>query len=697
MRITGTTLIALFTLTASVGAALGQTTTYIAATGDAAAGWGTGVVFGSSLTPTMNAAGQVAFQGSVSGGGTTASDLGVWRWSAGATALVARTGVTPAGYGAGVTFSGVRVPIINDTGDLVFRANIAGTGITAGSNDFGIWQYGPTGNGLRIVTGQTAPGFSGTVTGLTTQAVGSGRVFAVGASVTGSASGPFTGVPNGAIYTQNANASYSISPGFINGSFLPSSSFPISLSNGIGGFVSLPTTLLVNNSRQFVSGFGAPIGCDMSLTQCFADAPLLIAGSVDSGAASTVGRSGTTLGTTGSVQAVLGLQGFNNAGAILYTAAVTGNTTALCLGTSASSTALLATGQTTDAPAATIISFPNAVLGPSGDVFTVVGTSVGSVVGSRIMHRSSTGTLTTVAFQGQGAPGLPPGVTFGSLQGPPPLNMSGQNFLAFLAPLTGAGVTTSSNLALYVWRPSTGLVPVVRTGDALVVRGTGRTVSNIVLNLNTTSAGGEDGRSRAVRGGTAGVAGEVVYSLAFTDGTSAIGLTSIPDGVSVACCQPDGSCTTVGSFSACTGVARALGTTCATAACPVPPGACCAPDGSCSTAATAAGCAGVFQGAGSTCAATVCPIPSGACCAADGSCTPAANAAACVGSFQGAGTACSGAPCPVLLGACCRGPGCVVSLQADCSGPFTRFTAPGQACNAAGNNSQPCCRADFNR
>jgi len=38
-----------------------------------------------------------------------------------------------------------------------------------------------------------------------------------------------------------------------------------------------------------------------------------------------------------------------------------------------------------------------------------------------------------------------------------------------------------------------------------------------------------------------------------------------------------------------------------------------------------------------------------------------------------------------------------VTTAAACTGANTAFTAVGQACNAPGNNTMPCCKADFNR
>jgi uncharacterized membrane protein len=49
-----------------------------------------------------------------------------------------------------------------------------------------------------------------------------------------------------------------------------------------------------------------------------------------------------------------------------------------------------------------------------------------------------------------------------------------------------------------------------------------------------------------------------------------------------------------------------------------------------------------------------------------------------------------------MIGACCRGATCSSTIAAGCSGAGSVFLGGGTACNP-GNNSAPCCRADFNQ
>jgi hypothetical protein len=53
--------------------------------------------------------------------------------------------------------------------------------------------------------------------------------------------------------------------------------------------------------------------------------------------------------------------------------------------------------------------------------------------------------------------------------------------------------------------------------------------------------------------------------------------------------------------------------------------------------------------------------------------------------------------CPTAPGACCVGVGCSLTGPTFCTGPGRRFAGPGTVCNAPGNATTPCCRADFDQ
>ncbi|MFN7021797.1 MAG: proprotein convertase P-domain-containing protein [Phycisphaerales bacterium] len=57
----------------------------------------------------------------------------------------------------------------------------------------------------------------------------------------------------------------------------------------------------------------------------------------------------------------------------------------------------------------------------------------------------------------------------------------------------------------------------------------------------------------------------------------------------------------------------------------------------------------------------------------------------------------AGDPCDETTGACCFGSICRVVPPAGCVGASRRFVGVGAACNVPGNETTPCCRADFNQ
>jgi hypothetical protein len=70
----------------------------------------------------------------------------------------------------------------------------------------------------------------------------------------------------------------------------------------------------------------------------------------------------------------------------------------------------------------------------------------------------------------------------------------------------------------------------------------------------------------------------------------------------------------------------------------------------------------------------------------------------CTGTFLGDGTPCLPMICsPPTSGACCAGSTCSVTSGSACTGINRRFAGAGTACNAPGNATTPCCKANFNQ
>ncbi|MFN7022555.1 MAG: GC-type dockerin domain-anchored protein, partial [Phycisphaerales bacterium] len=130
------------------------------------------------------------------------------------------------------------------------------------------------------------------------------------------------------------------------------------------------------------------------------------------------------------------------------------------------------------------------------------------------------------------------------------------------------------------------------------------------------------------------------------------GPTCTPNPCNVACCRPDGSCVVIAALQCPANSTPAPGNTCTPNPCP---GACCRPDGSC------------IQTSASQCPAPNVFFP--------------------------------GAPCPAIgcRGACCCGTRCFITTPQACQGTARRFVGLNTVCNPPGNNTTPCCKADFNQ
>jgi hypothetical protein len=128
--------------------------------GDPAPGTAAGVSFSGFFDPVLNGGGQTAFTGFLTGSGvTSANNEGIWSEGGGSgLALVVRKGDPAPGTAAGVTFGGLHFPVLNDAGQTAFLGFLTGAGVAA-SNDSGIWSEGG-GSGLALVArkGSQAPG-----------------------------------------------------------------------------------------------------------------------------------------------------------------------------------------------------------------------------------------------------------------------------------------------------------------------------------------------------------------------------------------------------------------------------------------------------------------------------------------------------------------------------------------------------------
>lgn len=118
----------------------------IARSGDPAPGTGSGVVFGDAFSdPSYTDANEVVFCNFIHGTGVTANnDTGIWAGSPGNLQLVAREGDAAAGFGSGVLYGDLfdDYPVMNHNGIIAFAGHLSGTGVTS-DNNRAIWCGAP--------------------------------------------------------------------------------------------------------------------------------------------------------------------------------------------------------------------------------------------------------------------------------------------------------------------------------------------------------------------------------------------------------------------------------------------------------------------------------------------------------------------------------------------------------------------------
>jgi hypothetical protein len=118
-------------------------------TGDPAPGAPAGAVFSQFVSNVINDAGQIALWARLVGGGFGNDDEGIWIEDFGDMQWIAQEGRHAPGTPDGVNFNTFTFPTLNAAGQVAFEATLAGSGV-AGSNNLGIWATGPAGR-LRLI------------------------------------------------------------------------------------------------------------------------------------------------------------------------------------------------------------------------------------------------------------------------------------------------------------------------------------------------------------------------------------------------------------------------------------------------------------------------------------------------------------------------------------------------------------------
>jgi len=471
-----------------------------------------GMVFGSVSTPVLNNSGQTAFQANLqsgSGGVDSTNDQGIWSEHHGALQLIAREGDQASGTAPGAHFSSFRTPLLNNAGQIAFTAKLVqGSGGVTGSNDEASWS--DVGGLLDVVArkGDPAPGAA------------AGTVF-----------------------------NYSIATAFNDaGQLLVTASIISDLRDGfwIGHAGSLQLVAVEGNvapGAPFETTFSLLLGPVMNSMGEVAFYAHLSGTSgqgfwtTSTGSLHKIMRTGDAApGTSMVFNDVTGAPTINSAGHVAFKARLQGCCGELSGVWSDTSGVLSAVAVIGDqAPGMEsgvkfdVLGVPtlnnsdeiafHARLQPSGGINENNNTGVWS---------NSRGSLHPIALEGDQAPGTTAGNVFASLGNAlnlnqPILNGAGQvAFLAFLR--TGSGdVTSSNNRGIWAEDRSGILRLIVRTGDSLDVdSGPGvelRTVASIAF---SDASGNGDGLQSGFND-----LGQLAFVANFTDGSSGIFVSNV--------------------------------------------------------------------------------------------------------------------------------------------------------------------------
>jgi hypothetical protein len=159
------TLVAIAVVSGLVSVAGGQIQYQnVALTGQPALGLPAGVNYSTLSLPAINNARQVVYIASFDGPGVTAANnLGHFAGDFSGPQLVARMGNAAPGTAVGVTyrvFSTLPLPSLSDAGQVAYLAGLAGPGVVTGQNDVGSYAGTLASPQLVARTGAAAPGTS---------------------------------------------------------------------------------------------------------------------------------------------------------------------------------------------------------------------------------------------------------------------------------------------------------------------------------------------------------------------------------------------------------------------------------------------------------------------------------------------------------------------------------------------------------
>jgi hypothetical protein len=474
-----------------------------------APGAGAGVNFSGIFgPPVLNNTGQTAFSADLTGTGVTSgNNTGIWSEGSGTLALVAREGSPAPAIDAGVNFGLFDPPRLNSAGQIAFRATLTGSGVTS-SNDTGIWSEGSGTLALVAREGSPAP-----FTGENFRQLPNSPAFN---SAGQTAFRALTGTSNSeSIWSEGSGALAMVArvgdaaPGIANGGTFRSFSAGPSL-NSAGGIV---FSALTSNLSQWAGIWTARTTLDL-VVKDDDPAPGLGAeiGAVD----------GPVINSSGHIA-------FRSAGISNGI-----NVTAVWVDYGGGPNLVARDEDAAPGTGAVFnISPPILSLNSAGQTAfstSLAGAGVTTSNDSGIWSEGS-GALTLVAREGSPAPGTGAGVNFGNfkdLASPinPAFNSAGQT--AFFATLTGTGVTSLNNQGIWAEDPLHNLRLIAREGDLLEISpDLFRTVGSLDF---VGGSGNETGRASSGFNDL----GQVAFYAEFTDGSSGIfvsDVSSVPPNV----------------------------------------------------------------------------------------------------------------------------------------------------------------------
>lgn len=489
----------------------------VALSGSQAPGLPAGVTFSFFSDPRVNTAGRIAFWADLAGPDvTSANSNSIWTDREGTLAMALRQG-NPAPFGIDIVWGAIPSPAFNSAGRLAFTASLLNR-TTPGPTSLGIFTYDPGAVTVAIIAreGYPWPGLPVNFANLPPATLSSTGALAF-SSNTGAGlwtAQPVAGPLIQAIAGQQA-------PGAPAGVLFGSLEDAVIGSGGWALFRASTTT----------GGTTPIIGTGLWTTTDNAPSPVMVGGSPAPGLPAGVTLAEFSLQPSRS--------GINKE---VHWARVTGpgitpaNEGLIYASLPTSGAAIVARSGDPAPGAAPGVTFGrlgrHPVVSASGHVAASGSLASGSAgAGSGVWIMAPGEPLIPVALSGQQAPRLPQGVTFAGFN-EPTLNDAGQ--VAFLARLTGPGVTTTNNWALYAADSMGRLYPIVRTGDLFDVgSGSPRLVDEIIFD----SPGPESGYSAFAAVGPSGV---LTFKLVFRDSTQPPA-TALSSGVFTATirCLPD--------------------------------------------------------------------------------------------------------------------------------------------------------------